>query len=104
MGAGFYVSATSVPPLLLFSLLIVSLDGEEAEKERMLDRKPEPKQKAPPDNANKPGWRFSIGYFVLMLILLLAWQELFTRMSVRQITYSDFKTALASNEVQSVQV
>ena len=39
-----------------------------------------------------------------MLVLLLAWQELFTRMTVRQITYSDFKTALASNEVQSVQI
>ncbi len=92
------------PPLLLFSCDRVSLHAAQAEQGRMLDRKSEPKQQKPPEGSNKPGWRFSIGYFLLMLVLLLAWQELFTRMTVRQITYSDFKTSLASNEVQSIQI
>ena len=67
----------------------------------MADRKLEPKPK-PPGSA--PGWRFSIGYFLLMFVLLLAWQELFSRLTVRPIGYGDFKLALASNEVKAVSI
>jgi len=49
-----------------------------------------------------PGWRFSIGYFLLMLILLLFWQEMFSRLAMRPIPYNEFKAALTRGEVKSV--
>ena len=51
-----------------------------------------------------PGWRFSIGYIILMFLILLAWQEAFVHLSQRSISYSEFKTALAKGEVKSVSV
>jgi cell division protease FtsH len=67
----------------------------------MADRRSEPKPTPP---GNKPGWRFSLGYFVFMLVLLFAWQELFTTLTIRPISYADFKIALASNEVRTVSI
>ncbi|HWD19694.1 MAG TPA: ATP-dependent zinc metalloprotease FtsH [Verrucomicrobiae bacterium] len=54
----------------------------------------------PPER--KPNWRFSVGYFLFMMAMLLLWQSLFTRLTVRQIPYSDFKAALARGEVKAV--
>jgi cell division protease FtsH len=52
----------------------------------------------------EPPWRFYAGYFVVMLLLLLAWQEIFTRIAVRTIPYSEFKASLAKGEVKAVSV
>jgi cell division protease FtsH len=62
---------------------------------------PTPPPKTPPF---EPRWRFYIVYLVLMVGLLWLWQGMFTRMAVRTIPYSEFKAALAQNEVQSVNV
>lgn len=63
------------------------------------DRKPAPKSPGPP----APPWRFYIGYFFLMLVLLLLWQEVLP-LSVKTIPYSEFKTALRNGEVVSAAV
>lgn len=65
----------------------------------MADQKPDLKP-----GGNRQGWRFSIGYFILTLLVLLAWQEIFTHLSQRSISYSEFKTALAKGEVKSVSI
>lgn len=49
-------------------------------------------------------WRFYIGYFIVMVVLLLIWQETFSRMTVESIPYSQFKEALERGEVKSVSV
>lgn len=67
----------------------------------MADQKPNPKL-SPPGNGG--GWRFSIGYFVVMLLLLFVWQELFVHLAQKPISYSEFKTALARGEVKAVSV
>src|SRR5260370_1444454 len=67
----------------------------------MAERKIEPKSNP---SGGAPGWRFSIGYFLVMLVLLFAWQEMFSRLAERPITYAEFKTAIASNEVKSVSI
>ncbi len=64
----------------------------------MPDKLPEPK--GPPER--KPSWRFSLGYFVFMMVMLMMWQYVFTRLTVKQIPYSDFKAALARGEVAAV--
>ncbi len=55
-------------------------------------------------NDNRPGWRFSIGYFLMMLMLLLVWQEVFVHLSQRSIPYNEFKAALARGEVKAVSI
>src|SRR5215510_7035433 len=47
----------------------------------------------------EPQWRFAIGYFLLTLLVMWIWQELFTAASVRTIPYSEFKQYLARHEV-----
>ena len=47
----------------------------------------------------EPQWRFAIGYFLLTLLVMWVWQELFTAASVRTIPYSEFKKYLARHEV-----
>ncbi|MCX7824805.1 MAG: ATP-dependent zinc metalloprotease FtsH [Verrucomicrobiae bacterium] len=46
-----------------------------------------------------PRWRVNIFYVVLMLALLWAWQESFSRLAVRTINYSEFKQHVAAREV-----
>jgi cell division protease FtsH len=52
----------------------------------------------------EPRWRWGIGYFLLTLLILWGWQDLFYQMSVRTIPYSQFKTYLARHEVAAVVV
>src|SRR5258705_7884854 len=47
----------------------------------------------------EPRWQWSIAYFLLMLLILWGWQDLFYQLSVRTIPYSQFKTYLARHEV-----
>jgi cell division protease FtsH len=64
--------------------------------------KPSPKPKIP--GTPQPSWRFYIGYFILMMVLLLMWQEMFTRLTVRTIAYSEFKEALQRGEVTGASI
>ena len=66
--------------------------------------KPKPRISLPmkkPGKVDKlePQWRFAIGYFLLTLLVMWVWQELFTAASVRTIPYSEFKKYLARHEV-----
>ncbi len=61
-------------------------------KPRKSKRAPNPKN---PQRAPEPPWRFYISYFVLMIVLLVTWQAIFTHLTVRTIPYSEFKAALA---------
>jgi cell division protease FtsH len=58
-----------------------------------------------PNSPRKPDppWRFYIGYFVIMLVLLLLWQQI-VPLSVRTISYSEFKAALREGEVKAVTI
>src|ERR1051326_1404652 len=56
----------------------------------------------PPGPVN-PSWRFYAGYFLVMIVLLLLWQQILP-LAVRTITYSDFKAALGKGEVKAVAV
>src|SRR6516225_619135 len=47
----------------------------------------------------EPQWRFAIGYFLLTLLVMWVWQELFNAASVRTIPYSEFKKYLGRHEV-----
>src|SRR5258708_7681022 len=47
----------------------------------------------------EPRWQWSIAYFLLMLLILWGWQDLFYQLSVRTIPYSQFKAYLARHEV-----
>jgi cell division protease FtsH len=47
----------------------------------------------------EPRWQWSIAYFLLMLLILWGWQDLFYQLSVRTIPYSQFKTYLGRHEV-----
>jgi cell division protease FtsH len=47
----------------------------------------------------EPRWQFAIWYFLLTLLVLWGWQELFNPFPVRTIPYSQFKTFLARHEV-----
>src|ERR1700688_68191 len=47
----------------------------------------------------EPQWRFAVGYFLLTLLVMWVWQELFTPVPLRTIPYSEFKKYLARNEV-----
>src|ERR1700686_1856724 len=47
----------------------------------------------------EPQWRFAIGYFLLTLLVMWVWQELFTPVPLRTIPYSEFKKYLARHEV-----
>jgi cell division protease FtsH len=68
----------------------------------MKEEKPQNKPKAPPPPP--PKWRFFIGYFVLMLLLLWMWPSMTSRMSAKTILYSEFKAALARGEIKSAVV
>jgi cell division protease FtsH len=46
-----------------------------------------------------PQWRFFIIYFLVTLLITWGWQELFTRVTLRSIPYSQFKNYLALHEV-----
>src|SRR5258708_16765957 len=46
----------------------------------------------------EPRWQWSIAYFLLMLLILWGWQDLFYQLSVRTIPYSQFKSNLARHE------
>jgi cell division protease FtsH len=62
-----------------------------------------PKGSEPPPKGAPP-WRFPIWYFILMLLLLWMWQETFSHMTVRTISYSEFKAHLARREVTEVAI
>jgi cell division protease FtsH len=47
----------------------------------------------------EPRWRWTIIYFLLTMLILWGWQDLFYQLSVRTIPYSQFKTYLARHEV-----
>src|ERR1700692_2944993 len=47
----------------------------------------------------EPQWRFAIGYFLLTLLVMWVWQELFIAVPLRTIPYSEFKKYLARHEV-----
>src|SRR5215471_19146635 len=66
--------------------------------------KPKPRISLPmkkPGKVDKlePQWRFTIGYFLVTLLVMWIWQELFTAATVRTIPYSEFKKYLARHEV-----
>ncbi len=60
-----------------------------------------PPKKTPP---TEPRWGFYIAYFLVMMVLLIGWQEMFSRLSVQTIQYSEFKSHLAQGEVKSAAV
>jgi cell division protease FtsH len=47
----------------------------------------------------EPRWRWTIVYFLLTMLILWGWQDLFYQLSVRTIPYSEFKAYLARHEV-----
>jgi cell division protease FtsH len=47
----------------------------------------------------EPRWRWTFVYFLLTMLILWGWQDLFYQLSVRTIPYSEFKTYLARHEV-----
>ncbi|MBV8969366.1 MAG: ATP-dependent metallopeptidase FtsH/Yme1/Tma family protein, partial [Verrucomicrobia bacterium] len=47
----------------------------------------------------KPRWPTSLLYFLIAIVILWGWQDLFYRLSVRTIPYSEFKKYLARHEV-----
>src|SRR6516165_10917266 len=66
--------------------------------------KPKPRISLPmkkPGKVDKlePQWRFAIGYFLLTLLVMWVWQEVFTAAVVRTIPYSEFKKYLGRHEV-----
>src|SRR6516165_6963009 len=66
--------------------------------------KREPKIELPikkPAKVDQPGPRWPTGllYFLLAMLVLWGWQDLFYQMSVRTIPYSEFKKFLARHEV-----
>ncbi len=63
-----------------------------------------PLKKKPGGKASLPPWRFSIGYFVLMLFVLYAWQSMLGQIAVETIDYSVFKSHLERGEVVVAQV
>lgn len=58
-----------------------------------------PMKKSGKGDKLEPPWRFAIGYFVLTLLVMWVWQELFLAMTLRTIPYSEFKKYLARHEV-----
>jgi cell division protease FtsH len=68
----------------------------------MKEEKTQNKPKGPPPET--PRWRFFIGYVLLMMLLLWMWPSMTSRMTARNLPYSEFKAALAAGEVQSVVV
>ncbi|MFQ5692196.1 MAG: ATP-dependent metallopeptidase FtsH/Yme1/Tma family protein, partial [Nitrospinota bacterium] len=52
-----------------------------------------------------PQWRFSLFYFLVAMLFLWAWQEVFVQyVAIRTIPYSEFKTRLARGEVKEVAI
>jgi cell division protease FtsH len=71
----------------------------------MNESKPGPKPGGPKSPSNgSPPWRFPLWYFLIMLILLWMWQETFNHMTVRSITYSQFKEFLGRREVAEISI
>jgi cell division protease FtsH len=66
-----------------------------------------PPPKLPEDVEKQPtgkpetkfNWKFAIGYFVVMLLMMSLWQELFAHGLVQTIPYSEFKKHLANKEI-----
>jgi cell division protease FtsH len=51
-----------------------------------------------------PQWQLVIWYFLITLLVLWVWQELFNTLQVRTIPYSDFKAYLSRHEVANAVV
>lgn len=61
---------------------------------------PPPKKKPAGSSRRLPqDWRFTVGYVVLMLLLLWLWQDQWYAPAVRSIPYSDFKKAIAAGQI-----
>jgi cell division protease FtsH len=76
-------------------------------RDRIMKQKPRislPMKKPGKVDKLEPQWRFAIGYFLLTLLVMWVWQELFTTASVRTIPYSEFKKYLARHEVAEAAV
>ncbi len=63
-----------------------------------------PLKKKPGGKPTLPPWRFSVGYFVLMLVVLYAWQSMLNQFAVKTINYSEFKSHLEKGELVDVAV
>ena len=71
-------------------------------RDRIMKQKPRfslPMKKSGKVDKLEPQWRFAIGYFLLTLLVMWVWQELFIAASLRTIPYSEFKKYLARHEV-----
>src|SRR5262245_66591331 len=69
--------------------------------------KPKAPTKPPPGSqfgGPVPSWRFPIWYFVLMVVILWVWQEVFSTTRVQTIPYSEFKARVAAREVTRVEI
>jgi cell division protease FtsH len=67
-----------------------------------MKRKPRiilPIKKSAKANKVGPQWQLAIWYFLLTLLVLWVWQELFNTLPVRTIPYSEFKAYLGRHEV-----
>jgi cell division protease FtsH len=76
---------------------------------RINDMKRKPRITLPINKSAKvdklePQWRFVLGYLVIALLILWAWQELFNQLTFRTIPYSQFKTYLSRREAAEVLV
>src|SRR5215471_12276112 len=65
-----------------------------------MEQSPKPKLPKKPD----PQFKWAIVYFVVTLLVLWGWQELFNQFAVRTIPYSQFKTHLQQHEVTEASV
>jgi cell division protease FtsH len=62
-------------------------------------KKPTPKIDLKAPDKNKPGWGINFWPFLVMLMVLWAWQGLVTQVTVHTIPYSEFRAYLARREV-----
>jgi cell division protease FtsH len=71
-----------------------------------LPKKPSDSPPKPDDSPRPPIWRFPWWYIVLILVILWVWvwQEVLTLGPVKTITYSEFKSYLARDEVQDCKI
>jgi cell division protease FtsH len=64
----------------------------------------QPKQKPKVPGKSDPQFRWAIVYFIVTLLVLWGWQEMFNQFAVRTIPYSEFKTHLQRREVTEASV
>src|ERR1051326_5793820 len=64
----------------------------------------QPKSKPKPPGKLDPQFRWAILYFIVTLLVLWGWQEMFNQFAVRTIPYSEFKTHLQRREVTEASV